>query len=172
MWLNMKSNKFKTMKLVIIFILIIFVIINVVKYVSTELRKKESDDIITNMLIIQGKVKLISGEAEVNSNENNYVGTKLSEYDNQDIKSSIQSIGIEESSFENYYILNEENFANMGILNELKNIQDNEYIVNYKETDVIYINGIDIDNAVKYKLSDILNKEEPKIWILYNRIGE
>lgn len=168
----MKSNKFKTTKLLIIFALIIFVIINIFKYIKIELQKKESDDIITNMLIIQGKVKLISGEAEVNSNEDNYVGAKLSEYNNQDIKSTILNIGIEESSFENYYILNKENLDNMGISSELKNIQDNEYIVNYIDTEVIYIKGINIDDDVKYKLSDILIKEDPKKWILYNRIGE
>ncbi len=168
----MKKNRFKTVKLLIVFILIVIVIINVVKYINKEIHKKENDDIVTNMLIIQGKTRLINGEAEVSNNKDNYVGAKLSEYQDQSLRDFTRGIGIEESSFEDFYVLNREHLSSMGILGELKNVKDYEYIVNYKDKEVIYINGIYVDNNVKYKLSDIINKEVPKKWILYNRIGE
>ena len=58
----------------------------------------------------------------------------------------------------------------MGIANELKNIEENVYIVNYDTAEVIYKKGVEINNNLKYKLSDIVTKEQQKYWILYNRI--
>lgn len=168
----MKSNKYKTLKLVIIFILIIIIVIFALKYINKMIVEKESNDIKTNMLIIQGKIKLLKGEAEVNKNEDNYVGTKLSDSDNQEIKQFMQSIGIEESKFESYYILSKEDFEKMAISEEVKNIEDNIYIVNYNDAEVIYTNGILVNDVIKYKLSDIIAKAPTKRWILYNRIGE
>ena len=59
----------------------------------------------------------------------------------------------------------------MGISGELKNPEDNQYIVNYDAADVIYKKGIEEKGDVKYKISDIITKENPKYWILHNRAG-
>lgn len=168
----MKNYKSKMFKLGIVFILIIIILIFGVKYFKKIMFDKEIYDIKTNMLVIQGKIKLLKGEAEVSKNEKIYIGTKISDLDNKEIKEFMQNLGIEESKFETYYILNKEDFEKMSILGELKNIEDNVYIVNYNDAEVIYIKGINVDDSIKYKLSDIMAKEKRKKWILYNRIGE
>lgn len=168
----MKNYKSKMLKLGIVFILIIIILIFGVKYFKKIMFDKEIYDIKTNMLVIQGKIKLLKGEAEVSKNEKIYIGTKISDLDNKEIKEFMQNLGIEESKFETYYILNKEDFEKMSILGELKNIEDNVYIVNYNDAEVIYIKGINVDDSIKYKLSDIMAKETRKKWILYNRIGE
>lgn len=168
----MKNYKNKMFKLGIVFILIIVILIFGLKYFKKIMFDKEIYDIKTNMLVIQGKIKLLKGEAEVSKNEKIYIGTKISDLDNKEIKEFMQNLGIEESKFETYYILNKEDFEKMSILGELKNIEDNVYIVNYNDAEVIYIKGINVDDSIKYKLSDIMAKETRKKWILYNRIGE
>lgn len=168
----MKNYKSKMFKLGIVFILIIIILIFGIKYFKKIMLDKENYDIKTNMLVIQGKIKLLKGEAEVSKNEEVYIGTKISSLDNKEIKEFMQNIGIEESKFDTYYILNKEDFEKMSISGELKNIEDNVYIVNYSDAEVIYIKGININDSIKYKLSDIMAKETRKKWILYNRIGE
>ena len=168
----MKSNKFKTLKLLIIFIIIIIIATFALIYVKELFIEKENDDIKTNMLIIQAKIKLLKGEADVNQNEDGYVGIKVSDSDNQEIKELIQNLNISENEFESYYILYKEDFEKMGISEEVKNIEDNDYIINYNDTEVIYTKGITIDGVLYYKLSDIIAKEQPPKWILYNRIGD
>ena len=120
----MKSNKFKTLKLLIIFIIIIIIATFALIYVKELFIEKENDDIKTNMLIIQAKIKLLKGEADVNQNEDGYVGIKVSDSDNQEIKELIQNLNISENEFESYYILYKEDFEKMGISEEVKNIED------------------------------------------------
>lgn len=168
----MKNYKNKMFKLGIVFILIIVILIFGLKYFKKIMFDNEIYDIKTNMLVIQGKIKLLKGEAEVSKNEKIYIGTKISDLDNKEIKEFMQNLGIEESKFATYYILNKVDFEKMSILGELKNIEDNVYIVNYNDAEVIYIKGINVDDSIKYKLSDIMAKETRKKWILYNRIGE
>lgn len=164
------KKKFKTLKLLIVFAIIIFIFINIYKSFVNLVRNKDGDDIVTNMLIIQGRIKVINGEIKVNSEEYKYVGTKVSEIDNDELKEKIKNIGIEESQYEEYYVLTKENYSEMGIADELKKADDNQYLVNYNNVDVIYIDGITIKNEKKYKLSDIKAKQEKKKWILYNKI--
>ena len=168
----MKNKKYKTLKLLIIFILIVIAALFSVNHIKKLITENKTNDIKTNMLIIQGKIKLLKGQSEVNNNEENYVGTKVSNLDNQQIKQLMQNLKIEESKYENYYILNKENFDQMEISAEIKNIENHVYIVNYNEAEVIYTKGIIINNETKYKLSDIMAKEPEKEWILYNRIGD
>ncbi|MBO5348760.1 MAG: hypothetical protein J6A89_02930 [Clostridia bacterium] len=168
----MKNKKYKTLKLLIIFILIVIAALFSVNHIKKLIAENKTNDIKTNMLIIQGKIKLLKGQSEVNNNEENYVGTKVSNLDNQQIKQLMQNLKIEESKYENYYILNKENFDQMEISAEIKNIENHVYIVNYNEAEVIYTKGIIINNETKYKLSDIMAKEPEKEWILYNRIGD
>ncbi|MBP3502397.1 MAG: hypothetical protein J6K42_02835 [Clostridia bacterium] len=168
----MKNYKSKMFKLLIVFILIIIILVFGVKYFKKVMYDKENYDIKTNMLVIQGKIKLLKGEAEVSKNEDVYIGTKISNLDNREIREFMQNLGVEESKFETYYLLNKEDFEKMSIYGELKNIEDNVYIVNYNDAEVIYIKGINVNDSIKYKLSDIMTKEPTKKWILYNRIGE
>lgn len=122
------------------------------------IKNKNRDDIVTNMLIIQGRVKVLNGEIKVNSNEYTYIGTKVSDIEDMNLKEKIKKAGVTDESFEKYYLLSREDLSKLKALEELKKADDNQYIVSYDEVEVIYIEGISDNDNTKYKLSDILNK--------------
>ena len=164
------KNTLKMARLLIIFFVIIFLFSCMFKYGIDKLRRKENDDIIANMLIIQSRIKIINGNIKVNNSEDGYIGIKVSDIQDEKIKDKIAKIGISENQYEDYYILSKENFEIMQIYDDLKKVDDNEYIVCYKLCDVIYIKGLDIDGKKIYKLSDIQKNDKLPEYILYNQI--
>lgn len=151
-------KKYKTLKLFVLFIFIAIAFFFIFKYANTKIEEKKSDDIKTNMLIIQKKVKTINGIKKVNADETVLIGTKLSEIENDDIKNKIKNVGVNDEELEKYFLLNIEDFKNMKIYEELSNVSESEYVVNYELEEVIYLNGINTKDATAYKLSD-LNKQ-------------
>ena len=136
------------------------------------LEEKKYTDLQTDLLLIQGKVKVIQGKSEVSGNKDVYLGQKVSESDNNKIKDLLKTIGIAEDKYEKYFILSQKDFETMGIAGELKNKADSLFVVNYEEMEVVYTKGIKVDGNVKYKLSDIIKTPEKKEWILHNRMLE
>ena len=150
-------SKFKLVRLIVVFIVIIVAAVWALKYSINKIQSSKNDDIITNMLVIQGKIKVMNGDVKVGNSDNQHIGTKLSDLKDDSIEKKINNAGVTEESFEDFYLLSKENLAAMQILDDLKNVDDGEYIVNYKDCEVIYIKGIKKDGSTKYKLSDILN---------------
>lgn len=112
------------------------------------------------MLLVQGKIKVIEQENEMNKEENPLKGLKVSEnLEDEKVKSLIENkvISAEDENFDEYYIINSET------LNEL-NLQDNlkgeYYIVNYKTYEIIYSKGIEIEKEMHYTLTEILEHTE------------
>jgi len=136
------------------------------------LNEKKYDDLETDLLLIQARVKVIKGKADVNANTDGFVGQKVSESNNEKIKKLLNNLQISEENYGNYYILSMQDFGTMGVLEDLKNKGDSLFIVNYEEGEVIYTKGIKVDGKTKYKLSDIIKKVEKKEWILHNRMLE
>lgn len=114
------------------------------------------------MLLVQGKIKVIEQENEMNKEENPLKGLKVSEnLENEKVKSLIENkvINPEDENFDNYYIINSET------LNELKlqdNLKGEYYIVNYKTYEIIYSKGIEIENEMHYSLTEILEHTEER----------
>ena len=106
-------KKYKTLKLFVLFIFIAIAFFFIFKYANTKIEEKKSDDIKTNMLIIQKKVKTINGIKKVNADETVLIGTKLSEIENDDIKNKIKNVGVNDEELEKYFLLNIEDFKNM-----------------------------------------------------------
>lgn len=112
------------------------------------------------MLLVQGKIKVIEQENEMNKEENPLKGLKVSEnLEDENVKSLIENkvINIEDENFDKYYIINSET------LNELKlqdNLKGEYYIVNYKTYEIIYSKGIEIENEMHYSLTEILEHTE------------
>ena len=165
----MRDSIIRIFKFVIIIAVIIFVAFFLIKHANVMFKEKVDNDVKTDLLLVQAKIKLIKGKAEVSTNNEAYVGNKVSESDKQDVKDFLKSIKINEEDFEKYYILSVKDLESMGLASEMKNVEDNVFIINYEESDVIYVKGIQIDNTVNYRLSEILAKDK-KNWILYNRI--
>ena len=64
-------------------IFIIFIITFAIKYGFQKFNSVKCNDIKSNMLLIKGACKVISDEATVNKNTDNYVGTALTQYKSQ-----------------------------------------------------------------------------------------
>ena len=148
----MQNNKYKFLKLIIAFIIILVVGIFLFNIGTKKMQERKNDDIKTDMLMIEGKIKSIKAESEISNNQEKYVGTKVSEANDTDVNNVMQQLQINQEELQNYYILNKESFEKMGLADSIKD--DDEYIVNYTNSDVIYV------NEIKYKLSDIIDKNE------------
>lgn len=154
----MQNNKYKFLKLIIAFIIILVVGIFLFNIGTKKMQERKTDDIKTDMLMIEGKIKSIKAESEISNNQEKYVGTKVSEANETEVNNVMQQLQINQEELQNYYILNKECFEKMGLADSIKD--DDEYIVNYTNSDVIYVKGIKLNNEVKYKLSDIIDKNE------------
>ena len=154
----MQNNKYKFLKLIIAFIIILVVGIFLFNIGTKKMQERKTDDIKTDMLMIEGKIKSIKAESEISNNQEKYVGTKVSEANDTEVNNVMQQLQINQEELQNYYILNKESFEKMGLADSIKD--DDEYIVNYTNSDVIYVKGIKLNNEIKYKLSDIIDKNE------------
>ena len=154
----MQNNKYKFLILIIAFIIILVVGIFLFNIGTKKMQERKNDDIKTDMLMIEGKIKSIKAESEISNNQEKYVGTKVSEANDTEVNNVMQQLQINQDELQNYYILNKESFEKMGLADSIKD--DDEYIVNYTNSDVIYVKGIKLNNEIKYKLSDIIDKNE------------
>ena len=154
----MQNNKYKFLKLIIAFIIILVVGIFLFNIGTKKMQERKNDDIKTDMLMIEGKIKSIKAESEISNNQEKYVGTKVSEANDTEVNNVKLQLQIKQDELQNYYILNKESFEKMGLADSIKD--DDEYIVYYTNSDVIYVKGIKLNNEIKYKLSDIIDKNE------------
>ena len=160
--MNKKRHTIKLVILISIFAVIITAIAISSKYINKKVNESKDDDIKTDMLVLQAKLKVIKGESEVNKNTDNYFGIKVNESNNENIINLLKSINIPDEELQNYYILNNQDVELMGISEEIYNKEDSSYIVNYNSAEVIYKDGIFIDGVVKYKLSDLIENTDSK----------
>lgn len=169
----MKNNKGRShILLSICTIIIILVTIIGVRIFIKQKSNMEIEDISTDMLILKGKVQVISQENIIKKDERPLVGKKLSEnLENEKVKNLIEQgiIKEDEEAFESYYIIDEENMQELNLKNNLE--EGNFYIVNYTTYEIIISNGFNIEGNTIYTLTDILeqkntimrnNKEEIK----------
>jgi hypothetical protein len=159
---NMKNQKgMGHITLIICIIAIIVIATLTVKYILNEKDKREIENLSTDMLLVQGKIKVISQENEMSEEENPLVGKKVQDnLENEKIKVLIDNniISKEDENFEDYYIIDSET-----LVNDLKledNLQDEYYVVNYKTYEVIFSKGIEIEEQMYYTLTDILEHKE------------
>ena len=120
------------------------------------IQKENKKNYETDMLLIQGKIKVISQESTIQKNEELLQGKKLSEnLENEEIKKLLQNkiISEEESDFTKYYILEKTDLEELG-LSSIE-LTEGYYIVNYETYEVIYTSGVKIDNNYYYKLSEL-----------------
>ena len=126
-----------------------------IKALSKGYNNEEYETIKTNMLLIQGKTEVIAQRVEIEEEGAEYIGTEIKEkQDDAKIQNLINNNVINlESEDNNYYCIDNANLEELG-LEEVK--VDDYYVVDYKQNDVIYVDGIqdDAGNTV-YKLSDM-----------------
>ena len=154
----MKEEKGLTyIGMVFLIILIAILVFGAIYFFRIEQWKADLENVKTDMLLIQAKVKNVSNEQTLEKKENVLIGTKISDMeDNNTIKEFLEKDIIDiESKKNNYYVLNQEDLGELEI--DQVQLEDNNLcIVDYKTNEVIYTSGfLHTDGNTYYKLSDI-----------------
>lgn len=138
-------------------IVIGLLVFGVVYFVRIQYAKERFEDLKTNMLLVQAKVKTIVGEYTLSKKEEKLVGTPIKEMqEEENIKTFLEknNIDIEEKNSK-YYVLNGQNLQDM----ELKKVilpENTYYIVNYTSYEVFITNGFTYsDGNTYYSLTQI-----------------
>lgn len=160
----MKSQKGMSLKMLIICIFILVVLaITIAYFINSQIRNEKMQTYKTNMLLIQGKIKVLSQESTIQKKDEILKGEKLlDKLEEEKIKELLDKkvINQEEENFSKCYIWNQETLNEVGLSNIY--LQDGCYIVNYETDEVIYSEGINIGNKVYYRLSELLEIEYEK----------
>ena len=142
-------------KILIVIIIIAGIIYLAFRVINNSYSKETYETIKTNLLLIQGKTEVIAQQVEIKEKDAEYIGTKIEEKENDEkIQNLINNNVINlESDDSNYYCLDESDLGELG----LSNIStDSYYIVDYKQNDVIYVDGIENESGnTVYKLSEM-----------------
>lgn len=165
----MKSQRgMSYITLIIILIILAFVIAITIHFSKVMIENNRFETYETDMLQIQGKVKILQQEAIMDdNNEDKFVGRKLKDYaEVEEVKKLIEnkSVSTEGDDYDKYYIVDNIDLKSM----KLENIRvdDGFFVVNYNTEEVIYSEGVQKEDKTYYKLSDMKNigneEETPK----------
>ena len=125
------------------------------RFLNKEYNIEEFETVKTNLLLIQGKTEIIAQKVEIKEEGAKYIGTPIKEKQEEaQIKNLIESNVINiDSEDSNYYYIDNGNLGELGLEN--MNI-DGSFVVDYKQNDVIYVNGIKNESGhTVYKLSEM-----------------
>ena len=140
----------------IIFIILVIgiIIYGVLKYAKKEVDSEQFETIKTDMLLIEAKTSIVAQKVKIKEKDAKYIGNKIENDENEDIK-KLEEQGIMELKKENnYYILDDNNLDELEL--SVRNQKQGNYIVEYNSNEIIYTSGIkDKDGNILYKLSDI-----------------
>ena len=154
----MKKQKSLVVTYIKIFIVIAIIVVGIIvalKFLNKEYNSQEYETIKTDMLLIQGQTEVLAQKVAIEDDDAEYIGTKL---EDKEIDETIQNLIDKEivdldSEDSNYYCLDNSNLEELG-LEDVRT--DNFFIVDYKQNDIIYVDGIeDAEGNIVYKLSDM-----------------
>ena len=140
----------------IIFIILVIgiIIYGVLKYAKKEVDSEQFETIKTDMLLIEAKTSIVAQKVKIKEKDAKYIGNKIENDENEDIKKLEQHGIIELKKENNYYILDDNNLDELEL--SVRNQKQGNYIVEYNSNEIIYTSGIkDKDGNILYKLSDI-----------------
>lgn len=149
-------SKEKGMGLISIFLVIIIIIgLGFLAYffIKNSANENRIVDIEANMLLIQGKCKVLQETSKVNNNTDNLKGRKLSEMGEDSIISEfLTKETVPGDKLDKYYALSNDDLSAMGL--DIQNEENSYYIVNYEENTVFITEGYTNTetNEVIYKL--------------------
>lgn len=144
------NEKGITMVTLVITVIVLIIITAIGVSTGSEIIKKANlQNINTNMMLIQAKVKTISEQAKFNKDTSNYKGTKVSE-----ISGNEQIDKLQITDKENCYLLSQTDLDSMGLE---KITIDEGYVVNYNTNEVMYVKGFETEDTTYYNLTDMKN---------------
>lgn len=163
-----KDNGMSHITLIIWVLIILAIGALAISFITKDINNRKIENLTTDMLLVQGKIKVIAQENEMNEEEHHLIGRKVQDnLEDEKVKKLLENniIKSEDEIFDKYYIIDSE------ILKEL-NLQDNldgeYYIVNYTSYEIIYTKGLEIDGQMHYTLTELLehrNKKEQNIQV-------
>lgn len=139
--------------IIILIIIIIAIIIASYHFFENKVNNSQIVNIKANMLLIQGKCKILEETSKVNKNEECLKGKKLSEMSEDNIISEFLNKNIIDSNkLDKYYALSNEDLSNMNL--DVENEENSYYIVNYESNEVFITSGYVSENnsSTIYKL--------------------
>lgn len=148
-----KENGMGIISIIISLIIIAIIAIFAYNFVINSANKQKIEDIRANLLLIQGKCKILEETTKVNNNEDSLKGRKLSDMqDDNIIAEFINKNIIDSSKLEKYYALSNDDLSAMEL--DIKNEENSYYVVNYEENTVYITKGYSLENSedILYKL--------------------
>lgn len=146
----------------ILMVIIAIIVFGIVYFTRMQVDKEKEEDIKTNMLLVQAKVKTISGNYILEEDEDILIGTKLSEIEEeQPIKEFLEKELFDpDEKDKKYYVLNQQNLNDMDLSNVI--LEENSYyIVEYTTSEVYYTKGyLDENGEVHYKVNEQTEEAE------------
>ena len=146
----------------ILMVIIAIIVFGIVYFTRMQVDKEKEEDIKTNMLLVQAKVKTISGNYILEEDEDILIGTKLSEIEEeQPIKEFLEKELFDpDEKDKKYYVLNQQNLNDMDLSNVI--LEENSYyIVEYTTSEVYYTKGyLDENGEVHYKVNEQTEETE------------
>lgn len=154
-----KENGLTFIATIFLVLIIAFLAFGVVYFVRMQTEKEGLEDLKTYMLLVQARVKKISGDYILEEKKEIFVGTKLSDMkEDEIIKQFLEKnlFDIEEKN-KFYYVLNQQNLNDLG-LTQVVLEEGTYYIVEYTDSVVYYTKGFEYtDGNVYYEMNDIEN---------------
>ena len=144
-------------------ILIVIVIVILVGLAVHLTKQQVTDNVIetakTDMLLIQGKLKIIDESVKVNAEENSLKGTKVADLkEDEQVKKMLEE-GILGEKAEEYYRLGREELDEMG-LSTIQLKENQYYFVHYTTKDVATNIAIeDQEGKIYHHLSELVSEE-------------
>ena len=148
-----KENGMGIIAIIISIIVIALIVIFAYNFITNSADKQKIEDIRANMLLIQGKCKIIEETCKVNNNEDKLKGTKLLDIKDDGVINEFLSKNIiDTTKLDKYYALNDDDLSSMEL--DIKNEENSYYIVNYEENTVYITKGYTAENGeeILYKL--------------------
>ena len=152
-----RENGLTYIAMIFIIVLIALIVFAVIYFARMQISKENLETLKTNLLLIQGKVELVSQHVDMKEKDAKLTGTKLADMkEDEVIKAFLEKQIIDsESKDSDFYVLKEQDLKDL----ELSNIQMESgmyYIVDYKTNDIITTKGYTAtDGQTYYKLTDI-----------------
>lgn len=156
----MKKGYFKTYAKTVFFIaIIVAVIVAATYFLKDEYNNEYFETVKTDMLLIEGKTKVVAETVKMKQKDASYMGKKIKEVLAEDEIKRLEESKIIDTSKKgsNYYVLERNDLEELG----LENIDINGYyIVEYTNNEIIYSEGIENKEGNRlYKLTEIKNVE-------------
>lgn len=145
-----KENGIGMVALFVVIIIIIAIIAVAVYIGHSAVRAKDLEDLKTDLLRVQAKVKVKAEEYHGKKEENALVGEEPSE-------EILNKVGIAEMT-DKVKVLSQEDLDQMGLADMEA---DKQYVVDYEDQEIYWVNGYKTkEGNVYYKLSEIENLSE------------